>query len=248
MKAITCQHPMRFAAAAVLVLAGLLAGVGCSGDREGDLVSPTAHELGSQLKVSKNLGLSNHTIALGGYGYDGVATRSPVFFAEPGGTVDDRPIWMWVDIWRLGVPVTLDPSQIRLYLGRYGETDACGHTHYRTAFSSDVEGRYEFYFGSNLRLSGDYGELDYYVRVADGPVPEYVESDHTHPPIPQGRITWRNPDLDGDGDVDLQDAGIFNGYLSSQDLRGDFSCNGVLNLQDAGFMSGSIGHDCVWAD
>ena len=64
------------------------------------------------------------------------------------------------------------------------------------------------------------------VIVGDGPIPLQINS----------------PDMNGDGLVNLSDAGLFidvlwNGY----DWRADFNHDSAINISDAGFMSGSLG-------
>ena len=54
-----------------------------------------------------------------------------------------------------------------------------------------------------------------------------------------------SPDLNGDLEVNVSDAGIFTGILNGDyDSRADFNHDDVVNVSDAGVMTAHIGHEC----
>ncbi|HPF69819.1 MAG TPA: hypothetical protein PLQ13_04035 [Candidatus Krumholzibacteria bacterium] len=58
-------------------------------------------------------------------------------------------------------------------------------------------------------------------------------------------LTFVSPDLNGDGRVDLSDAGPFAADLQgSYAVRSDLNADGVINISDAGIMSSAIGISC----
>ena len=61
-----------------------------------------------------------------------------------------------------------------------------------------------------------------------------------------GLALWFNSaDLNGDGVVNLSDAGIFTTFLGGvYSYDGDFNNDGVVNVSDAGFMANALGASC----
>lgn len=58
-------------------------------------------------------------------------------------------------------------------------------------------------------------------------------------------LSFNSADINGDGVVNLSDAGFFSGYLGgAYDFSGDFNNDGVVNVSDAGFMANALGASC----
>ena len=58
-------------------------------------------------------------------------------------------------------------------------------------------------------------------------------------------LSFNSPDINGDGVVNLSDAGFFTGFIGNVVFAGDFNnSGGIVNVQDAGFMSAALGASC----
>jgi hypothetical protein len=57
-------------------------------------------------------------------------------------------------------------------------------------------------------------------------------------------LSFNSADINGDGAVNLTDAGFFTGYLGGTNYAGDFNNDGTVNVSDAGFMATSLGASC----
>jgi hypothetical protein len=58
-------------------------------------------------------------------------------------------------------------------------------------------------------------------------------------------LSFNSADINGDGRVNLSDAGFFSGFLGgAYNFDGDFNNDGVVNVSDAGFMATSLGASC----
>ena len=58
-------------------------------------------------------------------------------------------------------------------------------------------------------------------------------------------LNVNSPDLNGDGLVNLSDAGLFSVlYFSSVHYKADFNYDGVLNLSDVGYFVSGLGANC----
>lgn len=58
-------------------------------------------------------------------------------------------------------------------------------------------------------------------------------------------LSFNSADINGDGVVNLSDAGFFSGYLGgAYNYNGDFNFDGVVNVSDAGFMANALGASC----
>ena len=58
-------------------------------------------------------------------------------------------------------------------------------------------------------------------------------------------LNFNSADINGDGTVNLSDAGFFSGYLGGvYNYDGDFNNDGVVNVSDAGFMANALGASC----
>jgi len=57
-------------------------------------------------------------------------------------------------------------------------------------------------------------------------------------------LSFNSADIDGNGVVNLTDAGFFTSYLGGWSYAGDFNNDGVVNISDAGMIAGSLGTSC----
>lgn len=64
--------------------------------------------------------------------------------------------------------------------------------------------------------------------------------------IDVGTVSFVSPDMNGDGVVNLGDAGEFNAVMgSAYHVSADFNYDGVINLSDTGILSAAMGHGCL---
>ena len=58
-------------------------------------------------------------------------------------------------------------------------------------------------------------------------------------------LTFTSPDINGDGQINLSDGGMFSHDLfGAYAARSDFNLDGVINISDAGKVVNGVGHGC----
>jgi hypothetical protein len=164
-------------------------------------------------------------------------------FAFGGFTADATIELLLLDAWPPnGVPIVQFPGEDLWLQGSLGNLAACfGGAGAVADHDTDADGRtwWRLPLEAGGRIDPDAGEVLQVVMNGDA-----VGTGLVHGVVPTN-LRMNSADLNGDGLVNLSDAGLFAGDLGGPyAYRSDFVWDGAVNLSDAGLMALALGRNC----